>query len=78
MITIKYFGMLAEQAQCKQEQLDLKSLTLKELIKDITEKHNMNTLPFHVAVNQKLVQESEDQALQLHDEIAFLPPFAGG
>lgn len=78
MITIKYFGMLAEQTQCSQEQVEYTELTLSQLVQDIKEKYKFNQLPFHIALNQKLVQESEDQALQLHDEIAFLPPFAGG
>lgn len=78
MITIKYFGMLAEQAQCSQEQLEYTELTLSQLVHNIKEKYKFNQQQFHVALNQRLVQETEDKPLQLHDEIALLPPFAGG
>ncbi|MGJ5643364.1 MoaD/ThiS family protein [Formosa sp. S-31] len=78
MITIKYFGMLAEQAKCQQEHLEFKELTLAELIEDIKTKHQFNSLSFNVALNQKLVQNSKDQKLKYNDEIALLPPFAGG
>ncbi|QDO93886.1 MoaD/ThiS family protein [Formosa sediminum] len=78
MITIKYFGMLAEHTQCNEEQLDFKAVKLSELLEDLNIKYKFNPDSFHVALNRKLVQDSEDITLQLQDEIALLPPFAGG
>ncbi|WP_159022860.1 MoaD/ThiS family protein [Formosa sp. L2A11] len=78
MITIKYFGMLAEHTQCSEEQLEFKPLTLSELVQDLKVKYQLNPASFHVALNHKLVQDCEDITLQLQDEIALLPPFAGG
>ncbi|WP_066220950.1 MoaD/ThiS family protein [Formosa haliotis] len=78
MITIKYFGQLTEHTHCSEEQIVFKPVKLSELVHDINTKYNFNPKSFHVALNQKLIQESEDVTLQLQDEIAFLPPFAGG
>ncbi|CDF78367.1 thiamineS protein [Formosa agariphila KMM 3901] len=78
MITIKYFGMLAEQTQCSEEQLEFKPLTLSELVQDLKVKYQFNSASFHVALNHKLIQGSEEITLQFQDEIALLPPFAGG
>ncbi|MDW5287672.1 MoaD/ThiS family protein [Formosa sp. PL04] len=78
MITIKYFGMLAEHTKCSEEHLEFKAVTLSELLKDLNIKYQFNPKSFHVALNQKLIQDSEDITLQIQDEIALLPPFAGG
>ena len=78
MITIKYFGMLAEHTKCNQEQFDIKAVTLAELLEDLNVKYQFTPKSFNVALNQKLVQDSEDITLQFQDEIALLPPFAGG
>lgn len=70
--------MIAEHTKCSEEQFDFKQLTLTELIQNLKEKYHFNPESFHVALNHKLVQDSKDITLGLQDEIALLPPFAGG
>lgn len=70
--------MLAEHTKCTEEQMDFKALKLSELVQDLKVKYQLNPASFHVALNHKLVQDSEDVTLQFQDEIALLPPFAGG
>lgn len=70
--------MLTEHTKCSEEQVDFKAVTLSKLLNDLNKKYQFNTESFHVALNQKLIQDTEDVTLQLQDEIALLPPFAGG
>ncbi|MDR9458111.1 MAG: MoaD/ThiS family protein [Salegentibacter sp.] len=76
-ITIKYFGILAETSGKKEEILEVdKGMSAAELkgrqIKtyQIPEEESVQ-----LAVNQNLNTEVE---LKEGDEVAFLPPFAGG
>jgi molybdopterin synthase sulfur carrier subunit len=77
-IKVKYFGLLAEAVNKSTEELELDAnstvLELQTLVKERYPKlQNKN---FKVAVNQALVEG--DVVLSEQDEIALLPPFAGG
>ncbi|MEB2783228.1 MoaD/ThiS family protein [Algoriphagus persicinus] len=78
MITINYFGNIAEAVQSDSETLDHKSMGLAELLELLDSKYAIEQYPFQVAVNRKIV--SKQQALNIvdSDEVALLPPFAGG
>ncbi len=78
MLTIKYFGMMAEVARCDEERLALKETDFSNLISALHEKYNIYNLPVQVAVNRKIRKQSENFSLNENDEIAVLPPFAGG
>jgi molybdopterin converting factor subunit 1 len=76
-VTVKYFGMLAETAGKKEETLNVaEGISAKEL-KDlqITTYLIPDAESVQLAVNQDLITEVE---LKEGDEVAFLPPFAGG
>ena len=76
MIIVKFFGPLAEIIGASELRVDgiTHTKALEEKIrKDFPMFANYKTL---VSVNKRLVQES--QALKDGDEVAFLPPFAGG
>lgn len=77
-VKVKYFGAIAEQAGIGEETLDL--TTIGSEVKDIKayciQKYNLTTDDsMQVAINQELNKEGK---LRAGDEIAFLPPFAGG
>jgi molybdopterin converting factor subunit 1 len=77
-VTVKYFGAIAEQTGRNEEMLDLgvigsqvqdvKSFCLKKY--SLADEESLQ-----LAVNQELNKEGE---LSDGDEVAFLPPFAGG
>ncbi|MAU17202.1 MAG: molybdopterin synthase sulfur carrier subunit [Muricauda sp.] len=76
-VTVKYFGLVAEAADKSEEVIELSEvLTASELKKQcleglaITDKDSVQ-----IAVNQNL-----DDAITIKDgdEVALLPPFAGG
>ena len=75
-LTIKYFGMLAEQTGKTEEQISFEGGSLKELISQLKTKYPvLATLEFQVAVNQKI---DAGDTLITNQEIALLPPFSGG
>ncbi len=76
-LKIKYFGMLSEIAENDSEFLELNPISVSELKKVLQERYpKFITMNFKIAVNHSLVDESA--SLKNNDEIALLPPFAGG
>lgn len=78
MITVKYFGEIAEAINCNEEQVSTKSDKLSELIEQLNEKYNLERFPMIIALNQNLIELSNDITIKNNDELAILPPFAGG
>ncbi|MDY0985969.1 MoaD/ThiS family protein [Flavobacterium sp. CFBP9031] len=79
MIEVKYFGAVAEKTKCEFEKLSFsEELSLQQLLQDLNEKYEFESLAFSVAVNQKIVSKTSDYTLQASDIVALLPPFAGG
>ncbi|MBT8394302.1 MAG: MoaD/ThiS family protein [Flavobacteriaceae bacterium] len=78
MITIKYFGEIAEAINCKEEQIAAKSDNLSELIEELNEKYNLKRFPMIIALNQNRIELNDDITIKNNDELAILPPFAGG
>mgnify|MGYP001628089211 CR=1 FL=1 len=76
-VTIKYFGLVAEAAEKSEEVMEFDgTLTVSELKAQclnglsITDKESIQ-----IAVNQNL---DDKTTLKDGDEVALLPPFAGG
>ncbi|GAA4303728.1 hypothetical protein GCM10023163_27550 [Aestuariibaculum suncheonense] len=75
-ITIKYFGQIAEATQIHEETIEHDKSTIYELIKSLTLKYPaLQQKEFKVAQNKTLVS---NETLLTGEEIALLPPFAGG
>ncbi|MDG1475847.1 MAG: MoaD/ThiS family protein [Vicingaceae bacterium] len=76
-LTIKYFGMTAEGSGKTEESVHSNYSSIAELKKDIINKHpKLEKINFKIAANQTIV--NEDYLLSGDEEIALLPPFAGG
>jgi molybdopterin synthase sulfur carrier subunit len=78
MIEVKYFGAVAEKTQCPFEKVVSSNISLQELLQNLEEKYQFDSLSFSVAVNQKIVSKTADYTLKTSDIVALLPPFAGG
>ena len=76
-VTLKYFGVIAESAGKSEEVLELEQgLSLRELKDQQIKTYQIqDAASVQIAVNQNLDNEVE---LKEGDEVAFLPPFAGG
>ena len=78
-ITVKYFGIIADITQKKEEVffVDKESNTLKKLqVKLEINYPKILVINYSIAVNKKFLQN--DISLKSNDIIALLPPFAGG
>lgn len=79
MVTVKYFGAVTDITKKKEEQLALNAAlnSLNSIQKTLEEQYpELRNINYRFAVNQSI--PSEDVALNDQDEIALLPPFAGG
>lgn len=78
MITIKYFGEIAETTNCHEEQFMLEQSNFSELMLNLNKKYQLDQHDIIVAINQERVDDYHTITLKNNDEIAILPPFAGG
>lgn len=79
IINIKYFGLLADIAKKREEQIVLEdSVVSVALLKSKMESayQGLQNATYTIAVNQAMV--GLEGNIQDQDVIAFLPPFAGG
>lgn len=77
-INIKYFGLIAEITEMEEQTLDFEDkIPVSELI-EIHENQfpKLMSVSYKIAVNQNLVDLTTE--INQGDEVAFLPPFAGG
>ena len=75
-ITIKYFGQIAEVTQVEEESIEFSGHLVSELLETLNDKYSaLKNKDFKVAQNQELVSIETELT---GDEIALLPPFAGG
>ena len=75
-ITIKYFGQIAEVTQLELESIEFSGSLISELMETLYSKYNLlNNKDFQIAQNQELVSLNTKIT---GEEIALLPPFAGG
>ncbi len=78
MITVNYFGNIAEAAQSDSETLNVKAMKLEDLLSLLDAKYDLGKFQFQVAVNRKIISRQQALTISEADEIALLPPFAGG
>ena len=77
-ITIKYFGVIAEETGKAEEviELDSEDYNVESLKEHCISTYSLSeTNSIQVALNQNM---GASGALQDGDEVAFLPPFSGG
>lgn len=76
-VKLKYFGMIAEITNCTDELFPFDGNTLEDLKNRIEEKYpSIQSKTYQFALNQSL--SNLESKVRNGDEIAFLPPFAGG
>ncbi|MFD1553683.1 MoaD/ThiS family protein [Putridiphycobacter roseus] len=74
---VLYFGIISEITGKEAEKLTGEYLNVNELIKDLSSRYKrLQNVLFQVSINQKVVPLTHPIAME--DEIAILPPFAGG
>jgi molybdopterin converting factor subunit 1 len=79
IIQLKYFGLVADITKKNEEQFHIESeVNSLHLVQSKIEEHypEIRNTTYSFAVNQSLTKE--DIVINEGDEIALLPPFAGG
>ncbi len=77
-ITVKYFGEIAEATNCNEEQVVTTSNKLSDLMEELCKKHKLERFPMIIALNQNMIELNDEIIINSKDELAILPPFAGG
>lgn len=77
-VNVKYFGVIAEITGKPEETLELAAPSLAQLLRDLKDTYHFGDTPLNIAINKEVVHISEERELKPTDEIAILPPFAGG
>lgn len=76
-IRVKYFGMAAENAGKDEETMEVaENVSLYQVKESVISSRNLNKIELKIAVNQSIT--NDNISLNKNDEVAFLPPFAGG
>lgn len=76
-LSVQYFGMIAECVGAGQNELSFAGSTVIELKTQLESEHpKLKVISYQVAVDQKIA--TGEQELTENNEIALLPPFAGG
>jgi molybdopterin synthase sulfur carrier subunit len=76
-LIVKYFGMTAEASGKTEEEFSENYLTIQKLKEALLIRYpELDPMNFKMAVNQTMVVEDFD--LTGNEEVALLPPFAGG
>lgn len=75
-LKVKYFGQIREFTQCNEEIIELPNVhSVDDFRNGIQKKYpSIGDVNYSIAVNQSL----HSTALSDNDEVALLPPFAGG
>ncbi len=78
MITVRYFGMVAEKLNKQEEKLDFTEVQLPVALIDFFKNRysSLEKMSFVTAVNHTI--SNELNSLDGIEEIVLLPPFAGG
>ncbi|MGY5351656.1 MoaD/ThiS family protein [Wenyingzhuangia sp. IMCC45533] len=79
LVTVKYFGMVLEKTNTSSENIGFPDTdtSISDIENLILEKYpTLSQLTYNIACNQKIA--SKDTLINQGDELAFLPPFAGG
>ncbi|HOZ75612.1 MAG TPA: MoaD/ThiS family protein [Flavobacterium sp.] len=80
IVTVKYFGAVADATQKKEESLylDAKLHSVEDLRLQLENQYpELKDIAYVIAVNQSVVA-SGLVTINENDELALLPPFAGG
>ncbi len=78
MIHVRYFGQVAEQTNCASETFEVPVDGFLELKNRIIEQYQLDPSSIQFAINHRMVQTTKHISLSEDDEVAVLPPFAGG
>lgn len=78
MITIKYFGAVAEHLEKTEELLAPKEVHLPVFYKNLIAEYGLSEFEIKLVLNEEIISPLSDIYLKDGDRLALLPPFSGG
>lgn len=78
MAMVVFFGVIAEVINKNEMELDIDTITVSDFVSQLIADYNLESFEFIVALNKIIVPINSNILITRGDEIAFLPPFAGG
>ncbi|APD07964.1 hypothetical protein UJ101_02465 [Flavobacteriaceae bacterium UJ101] len=76
-VKVKYLGLIVDHTKCKEEQFDLKTASFEELESQLRSKYTfLHDISYKITINHEFGKKGI--MINEEDEIAILPPFAGG
>lgn len=78
MAVVKYFGAIAEAVQIHEQKLNLDGVSVRDFMSNQINHYKLSQFEITLALNKQIVPKNSDNIITDSDEIALLPPFAGG
>jgi MoaD family protein len=77
-VIVKYFGIISEKTGRNEERIELTVNDISNFLKKIFLQYNLEKFSVNISVNHKIINLNQPYKIKNGDEIAILPPFAGG
>ncbi len=77
-VIVKYFGIISEKTGKNEERIELTDNDISNFLKKIFLQYKLEKFSVNISVNHKIINLNQPYKIKNSDEIAILPPFAGG
>jgi len=77
-VIVKYFGIISEKTGKNEEKIELTVNDISNFLKKIFLQYNLEKFSFNISLNHEIINLNQPYNIKNGDEIAILPPFAGG
>jgi|TARA_B100001769_G_scaffold107870_1_gene83821 MoaD family protein len=77
-VIVKYFGIISEKTGKNEEKIELTVNDISNFLKKIFLQYNLEKFSVNISVNHEIINLNQPYNIKNGDEIAILPPFAGG
>ena len=77
-VIVKYFGIISEKTGKNEEKIELTVNDISNFLKKIFLQYNLEKFSVNISVNHEIINLNQQYNIKNGDEIAILPPFAGG
>ena len=77
-VIVKYFGIISEKTGKNEERIELTVNDISNFLKKIFLQYNLEKFSVNISLNHEIINLNQPYNIKNGDEIAILPPFAGG
>ena len=77
-VIVKYFGIISEKTGNNEEKIELTVNDISNFLKKIFLQYNLEKFSVNISLNHEIINLNQPYNIKNGDEIAILPPFAGG